>query len=99
MPVDGKWNIVVNSPMGTQKSTVTLTSDGSDLTGTTTNPQGKEDPIGAGKVDGDNVSWELKITTPMPMTLVFEGVIAGDSISGNVKAGAFGSFAFSGERA
>jgi len=49
-------------------------------------------------VDGNNVSWKMAITTPMPMTLEFTGVVDGDNISGSVKAGSFGSFPFSGTR-
>jgi hypothetical protein len=35
----------------------------------------------------------------MPMKLETTGTVEGNKISGNVKAGAFGSFPFSGERA
>jgi hypothetical protein len=55
--------------------------------------------IANGKADGDNVSWSIAITSPMPMTLEFSGKVDGDAIAGNVKAGAFGSFPFSGKRA
>ena len=34
MSIDGKWNIVVKSPMGDQKSVVTFKADGNTLTGT-----------------------------------------------------------------
>jgi hypothetical protein len=98
MAIDGKWNIVVNSPMGAQKSEVTFKSDGSTLTGTGV-AQGSSQELADGKVDGDNVSWKVSITTPFPMTLEFAGAVAGDAISGNVKAGNFGSFPFSGTRA
>ena len=52
-----------------------------------------------GKIDGNTVTWKNAITTPFPMTLEFAGTIDGDAISGNVKAGSFGSFPFSGKRA
>jgi hypothetical protein len=55
--------------------------------------------IANGKADGNNVSWSISITSPMPMTLEHSGAVDGDKISGNVKAGAFGSFPFSGTRA
>jgi hypothetical protein len=97
MSVDGTWNITVNSPMGAQKSTLTLKSDGGTLTGSASGAQGSQD-IQNGKVDGNNVSWSMPITVPMPMTLEFTGVVDGDKISGNVKAGSFGSFPFSGTR-
>ena len=98
MAVDGKYNITINSPMGAQKATLELKADGATLTGTQAAAQGSM-AIANGKVDGNNVSWEVSITSPMPMTLTFSGTIDGDKISGNVKAGAFGSFPFSGERA
>ena len=97
MSVDGKWNIVVKSPMGDQKATLELKSDGGTLTGTQAGAQGSME-IANGKVDGNAVSWSNSITSPMPMTLEFTGTVDGDKISGNVKAGAFGSFGWAGER-
>ena len=98
MSVDGTWKITVNSPMGAQQSTLDLKTDGGTLTGTQSGAQGSNE-LTDGKVDGNNVSWKAAITAPMPMTLEFSGTVDGDSISGNVKAGAFGSFPFSGGRA
>ena len=97
MAVDGTWNVTVESPMGAQKSVVTLKSSGGALTGTAAGPQGSM-LIANGKADGDNVSWAMSITTPFPMTLEFAGTVAGDNLSGNVKAGSFGSFPFKGTR-
>ena len=98
MSVDGTWNVVVKSPMGDQPSTLTLAADGATLTGTAS-AQGNTNPIANGKVDGDTVSWSNSITTPFPMTLEFCGKVDGDSLSGSVKAGSFGSFPFAGTRA
>jgi len=55
-------------------------------------------PLENGKVDGDNVSWSAKITSPMPMTLEFTGKVDGEKLAGSVKAGAFGSFPFNGSK-
>ena len=98
MSVDGKWNVTVNSPMGAQKSEMTFKADGATLTGSGT-AQGNTQEIADGKIDGNNVSWKVSVTVPMPMTLEFNGTVDGDKMSGNVKAGNFGSFPFSGERA
>jgi hypothetical protein len=98
MSVDGTYNIVINSPMGAQKVTLTLKASGNTLTGSQAGAQGTMD-ISEGKVDGNNVSWSANITSPMPMKLETTGTVEGNKISGNVKAGAFGSFPFSGERA
>ena len=98
MAVDGKYNITINSPMGAQKGTLELKANGGALTGTQSGQQGAME-IANGKVDGNNVSWSISITSPMPMTLEHSGTVDGNKISGSVKAGAFGSFPFSGERA
>ena len=97
MAVDGKWEITINSPMGAQKAKLDLASRRRRLTGTQHGAQGSG-PLDNGKVDGNNVSWSAKITSPMPMTLEFTGTVDGDKLSGSVKAGAFGSFPFSGSR-
>jgi hypothetical protein len=97
MAVDGKWEITINSPMGAQKATLDLATSGNALTGTQQAAQGSG-PLENGKVEGDAVSWSAKITSPMPLTLDFTGTVDGDKLSGSVKAGAFGSFPFSGNR-
>jgi hypothetical protein len=98
MAIDGKWEITINSPMGAQKARLELTASGNSLTGTQ-HAQGASQPLANGKVDGNNVSWSANITSPMPMTLEFSGSVDGDSLKGSVKAGAFGSFPFTGARA
>ncbi len=98
MSVDGNWNITVNSPMGAQPSTLELKAEGDVLTGMQS-AQGATSAITGGKVDGDTVTWSNSITTPFPMTLEFTGKVEGDTLNGSVKAGAFGSFPFTGSRA
>jgi hypothetical protein len=97
MTAAGKWEIVINSPMGAQKATLDLVTDGASLTGTQTAAQGSG-PLENGKVDGNTVSWSAKISSPMPLTLDFTGTVEGDKMSGSVKAGAFGAFPFTGNR-
>ena len=97
MAVDGKWEITINSPMGAQKATLDFATSGDTLTGTQAAAQGSG-PLENGKVDGNNLSWSAKISSPMPMTLDFSGTVDGDNLSGSVKAGSFGSFPFTGNR-
>ncbi len=97
MAVDGKWEIVINSPLGAQKAALDITTNGASLTGTQTAQQGSG-PLENGKVDGNSVSWSAKITNPLPLTLDFSGTVDGDKLSGSVKAGSFGSFPFTGNR-
>jgi hypothetical protein len=98
MSADGTWNTTMNTPMGAQQGTLTLTTNGNDLSGKLAGPQGEID-ITDGKVDGNRLTWKASITSPMAMTLDFDATVEGDSINGNVKLGAFGNATFSGTRA
>lgn len=98
MAVDGKWNMTMKTPMGEQNGTLDLKTEGDSLSGQMAGATGTVQ-IENGKVDGDSVSWNAKITTPMPMTLEFQGKVEGDSLTGTVKLGAFGNAPFTGARA
>ncbi len=95
--VDGSWDTVTKSPMGDQKATLTVKSDGGSFTGTYSGAMGST-AITDGKVAGDTLSWKVAIVVPMPMTLDCEATVDGDTISGTVGAGAFGSFPMAGTR-
>jgi hypothetical protein len=97
MALDGAWNIEITSPMGPQKATLQITTDGGKLTGSQSGAQGTSTFEGA--VDGDHGVWSANVTSPMPMTLGFDVTASGDTLSGTVKAGSFGSFPLKGTRA
>ena len=83
--------------MGDQKSDVTIVVDGDTFTGTNIGAMGSME-LENGKVDGNTLTWSMKMTVPMPMTLEGTATVDGDSLTGSVKAGAFGSFPMSGTR-
>ncbi|MFN2258986.1 MAG: hypothetical protein ABR601_04025 [Parasphingopyxis sp.] len=91
--VTGTWDAVVNSPMGEQKSTMTLNQEGDTVTGSNAGAQGSVD-IQEGKVDGDTFTWKMDITVPMPLTLEGKATVEGDTMAGSIKAGAFGDMPF-----
>ena len=95
--VDGSWDCTVKSPMGDQKMTLTVNSDGSAFTGTVSGAMGSSDV--SGEVDGNTVSWKQQMTVPMPMTLDCKATVEGDTMTGTVGAGAFGSFPLSATKA
>ncbi len=95
--IDGSWDTLVKSPMGDQKATLTITSSGDTFTGQYSGAMGTTE-IKNGKVDGDTLTWTLDITVPMPMTLTGEATVEGDTLNGQVTAGAFGSFPMTGKR-
>jgi|ERR1700678_844051 hypothetical protein len=97
MTADGNWNLVVVTPMGERHGTLSLKTDGRTLKGSQM-ADGNSTEIFDGTVNGNEISWKVSITNPMPMTLEFNGTIKGDEISGSVTLGAFGNSSFSGTR-
>ena len=97
MSADGNWKITINTPMGAQEVTANITTSGDTFTGKTEGRMGSQEI--SGKVAGDTLTWSSSISQPMPMTLEFTATVAGDSMSGNVKLGAFGNAPLSGVRA
>jgi len=95
--VDGTYETVVKSPLGDQKSTLVVNSNGNSWTGTNSGAMGSVD-ITDGTVDGNTIKWTMQMTVPMPMTLTCEATVDGDAITGSIGAGAFGSFPMSGTR-
>ncbi|WP_277980049.1 hypothetical protein [Sphingomonas phyllosphaerae] len=94
--VDGTYDCTVKSPLGDQKLTLTVTSQGDSFTGQASGAMGASDVQGS--VNGDTLAWKQQMTSPMPMTLDISATVDGDTISGSVGAGAFGSFPLSGTR-
>ncbi|HEX4846688.1 MAG TPA: hypothetical protein VFV30_00970 [Novosphingobium sp.] len=97
MSVAGTYECVTKTPMGDQKSDVTIVVDGDTFTGTNAGAMGSME-MENGKVDGNKLTWTMKMTVPMPMTLEGEATIDGDTLTGGVKAGAFGTFPITGTR-
>jgi hypothetical protein len=98
MSVTGKWTVTLKSPMGAMEGTLDLKENGGVVTGTQSG-QGQTNEISNGKVDGDKLTWSSQITKPMPIKLDFSATVTGDAMTGQAKAGAFGTFPFSGKRA
>ena len=98
MAADGTWNLTMNTPMGERRSTLTLSTSGSTLTGKQ-EAEGNTTDIAEGTVNGNDVSWQVSITNPMPLTLTFSGTVDGNTMNGTADTGMFGSFPFEGTRA
>jgi hypothetical protein len=98
MSVAGTYDVVTKTPMGDQQGKFVVNVDGDTFTGNVSGPMGAMD-VKDGKVDGNKLSWKMDMKVPMPMTLDCEATVDGDALTGNVKAGAFGSMALSGTRA
>jgi hypothetical protein len=97
MAIDGTYKIEIDSPMGKQETKLTFKTKGAALTGSSESAMGTT--TFAGKVNGDQVTWDSEINGPMgKMQLSFTGKIKGNDFSGEVKAGMFGTFPFKGKR-
>ena len=97
MSVAGQFDCVTKSPMGDQKSVLTVNVDGDSWTGSNAGQMGSLD-ITDGKVDGNTLTWKMDMTVPMPMTLEGKATVEGDQLTGTVNAGAFGAMPMTGQR-
>ena len=98
MSYTGNWKIIINTPMGDQENSLTLTENANKLTGTQTSAFGTNE-VQNGDVNGNKATWTIEMTSPFAMTLEFSAVVDRDAIEGIVKAGAFGESRFKGSRA
>jgi hypothetical protein len=64
MNIDGKYELTLETPMGKQEGAMTLETNGAALSGTLVNRRGSTEFSG-GAVDGDEVSFDTKIPTPI----------------------------------
>ncbi|MDB5715786.1 MAG: hypothetical protein JWO15_3183, partial [Sphingomonadales bacterium] len=67
------------------------------FTGDNSGAQGSME-ITDGKVSGNTLSWTMDMKVPMPILLECTATIDGDTLTGGVKAGAFGTSPMSGTR-
>ena len=94
--VDGRWNLVLSTPLGPQKFVGVFKTDGKALNGVLESDMGSEKFEGT--VDGGHVVFDLKVTKPMKLTLNYDIQIVGDTLTGKVKMGIFGKAKLTGER-
>jgi hypothetical protein len=78
--VTGKWAASVPGRNGNQDLTFNLKQDGSAVTGTITGGRGDQ-TISNGKVDGDNISFDVEVAFgDNKITQNYKGVVAGSEI-------------------
>ena len=98
MSIDGTWKLGFDTPIGRQETTLEVKAVRGALTGSQSGSDGSQ-PIHDGVVKGDEASWSLSVTSPVPITLEFNGKVDGDAMSGTVKLGMFGESTFTAARA
>lgn len=80
--VTGKWVAQVpGRDNQTREVTYKLKADGAALTGSMSGPQGADVAISDGKIEGDNISFSVKLEfNGNSMVRSYTGVVAGDEI-------------------
>jgi hypothetical protein len=96
--IDGDWQCTIDSPLGEQSVLLTLHTDGTALSGRADTAFGAQEFDG-GTVDGNELTWHVSVTQPMPVELDFSATVEGDTLNGMVNAGPLGQQPFTGTRA
>ncbi|MEV6771975.1 hypothetical protein AB0N05_25450 [Nocardia sp. NPDC051030] len=98
MAIDGKWEIEMQSPMGKQLLNFEFKSSGTELAGALTGTDEANPDILEGKISGNDGTWKLKVSKPMPIKLKFTVTLDGDTLEGKVKPGMFPAMPIAGRR-
>jgi hypothetical protein len=81
MAATGKWQLTINTPMGTQTPVLTINEDG---TGALEGSRGKQN-VDDLKVDGDNVSYTVQFSAMgQQITLKVTATTSGDTLKGRM---------------
>lgn len=98
MSADGHWSLMLETPVGERKATLTLRSNGDTFTGTQAADVGSAEVLD-GRIAGNDLSWKVSVTLPFPLTVKFKATISGDAMTGTADTGWMGNFSFTGTRA
>ena len=84
----GKWTFETQGRNGPMTQTLNLKQSGSDLTGTLAGGRGGDVQISDGKVDGDNVSFNVvREFQGNKVTIKYTGTISGDEMKLTIEGG------------
>src|ERR1700690_2380060 len=87
--VAGTWSVSFDTQNGTMSQTLTLTQDGTALTGTIGGERGNADVKGS--VSGNNVNFSAtRKGQGGPFTMNYAGTVNGDTIKGTISGGGSG---------
>lgn len=90
--------MILESGHGSKEVLLNLTSDGSMLTGEVSSPEMGTLPIAKGSVNGNALSWAVRLSGPIAMDLEFSVQVHGDTLSGEERAGTHGTSTVRGTR-
>jgi hypothetical protein len=88
--VSGTWDLSVESPQGARTLTSTFKQDGEKLTGVQSGEMG-ELPL-EGTIKGADIAFAIVIDMQgQQMTIAYAGKVDGETMSGTIEFGSFGS--------
>lgn len=90
--VTGDWELTTTSPRGGERTqTISLKQEGEKLTVTMTGRQGEEIKA-EGTVKGNEIEWSITRSTQRgEFKITYKGKIEGDTMSGQMQMGDFGT--------
>jgi 2,4-diaminopentanoate dehydrogenase len=91
--VAGNWKVTIKGPTGPKETLLALEQTHGAWTGSQSG-DGMTSPIADARVDGSNIYWVNHTPRPMKLKCEFKGVIEGAQMTGKMKAGFMGSYAF-----
>ena len=99
--VSGKWVAQVPGRNGqAREQSMTFKADGAALTGTVSGRQGAEVAISDGKIDGDNISFVVKMeANGNAIVQKYSGMVAGDELKMKREGGQGAPVEFTAKRA
>ncbi|MGO4325712.1 hypothetical protein AB4Z48_00045 [Cupriavidus sp. 2TAF22] len=90
--IKGQWDCISQTPGGEQRSVLTIVGTGAGGFGGTNAGEKATAEVIDGELNGDRVTFKMKLTAPMPLTLKVEAQLSGDTMEGTITAGVFGRF-------
>ena len=79
--IDGKWTGTIDGGGGPMQLVYNFKADGATLTGSTTGPDGMEVKLSDGKIDGNNISFNLTLDFGgQSITMAGKGVLSGSDL-------------------
>jgi len=79
--VDGTWTGTLSGPQGDFPLSFTFKAEGTKLTGSTAGFDGNPVPIQDGKIDGNNISFNVTFDFGgMPFMISYKGIVSAEQI-------------------
>jgi hypothetical protein len=90
--IGGVWEMTTQTPQGDMTTDATFVQDGEKIKFSATGFEGME-MAGEGTVKGQDVGWTVTLSGPMgEIVLTYKGKVDGETMTGEVQAGDYGSF-------